>query len=149
MSEHGTRSRYTHGQCRCELCCVANTTYKRRYYAANPEKKQEENSRYRATHPEEESARFKQMREERRAKCLAILGGVCARCGATDETLPNGRPLLEFDHLDPSTKKFEIASRITLGWAKLLRELKKCQLMCVPCHQRKTKRDAKKQKGSS
>lgn len=77
-----------------------------------------------------QSAYSKQRRDGNRAWARELLGGKCAHCGAT------GR--LEFDHIDPSTMCFRIGTYI--GWSreKLLPELMKCQLLCRPCHTKKT-----------
>jgi hypothetical protein len=63
------------------------------------------------------------------------LGGKCVECGCTDS--------LEFDHIDPSTKSFNIAAGYTKPKEVLLEEVAKCQLLCNKCHIEKTKKDAK------
>lgn len=64
----------------------------------------------------------------RRAKALEMLGGKCVKCEATED--------LELDHIDPATK---FTHRIfSYSWAKIEAELKKCQLLCAPCHFEKT-----------
>jgi len=69
----------------------------------------------------------------RREAALHQLGGRCAVCGAKED--------LVFDHVDASTKSFSIARRIAgASEAKLQEELKKCQLLCADCHQKKTSR---------
>lgn len=46
---------------------------------------------------------------------------------------------LNFDHVDASTKSFDIGKRLAgVAEAKLQEEIKKCQLLCNPCHQVKT-----------
>ena len=68
---------------------------------------------------------------ERKAWAVERLGGKCAKCGSTEE--------LEFDHIDPATKSFTVASRLDTGRIELLElELKKCQLLCLDCHNEKT-----------
>lgn len=69
----------------------------------------------------------------RRNKMIDYLGSECSRCGATDN--------LEFDHLKPDTKNFDISLKATHPWSLLLPELKKCQLLCRPCHKAKTRED--------
>jgi 5-methylcytosine-specific restriction endonuclease McrA len=64
-----------------------------------------------------------------------LLGGVCS-CGSTDR--------LEFDHIDPSTKKFTVGRLMSYSEAAVLEELKKCQLLCFKCHRKKT---AEEQRG--
>jgi hypothetical protein len=69
---------------------------------------------------------MKAHKHRRRTKLIELLGGRCIRCGTTDD--------LEFDHIDPSTKRFAICSDLTRAWSELLEELAKCQLLCRPCH---------------
>lgn len=75
----------------------------------------------------------KQKRLDRKALCLARLGGVCVSCGATDK--------LEFDHVDPSTKQFDISAGYSFGLSLLLQEVDKCQLLCRPCHTDKSMKE--------
>lgn len=60
-----------------------------------------------------------------------LLGEKCVKCGSTES--------LEFDHIDPSTKRFKITTT-TKSLVSLLEELKKCQLLCYHCHKDKTGR---------
>jgi len=55
------------------------------------------------------------------------------KCGTTDR--------LEFDHIDRTTKKYVIASRVNNKWDNLKEELDKCQLLCVDCHLQKTAKE--------
>ena len=52
--------------------------------------------------------------------------------------------VLEFDHIDPTTKKHEIANLVRgpCSFKRIKKELKKCQVLCKPCHIQKTKNDA-------
>lgn len=80
---------------------------------------------------------YRAYRERRYAKRIELglktLGEKCVVCEATEK--------LEFDHIDPSTKLFDI----TTGWTRKLdlfmAELAKCQLLCAEHHLEKTKRD--------
>ena len=63
------------------------------------------------------------------------LGGKCVECGCTET--------LEFDHIDPSTKSFNIATGYTKPKEVLLEEVAKCQLLCNKCHIEKSKKDNK------
>lgn len=66
----------------------------------------------------------------RRAWAISYLGGRCGECGSVID--------LEFDHLDPSAKSFEISSALLHGNAKLLPELDKCTLRCKQHHRERT-----------
>jgi hypothetical protein len=73
--------------------------------------------------------------QKRRAAAKEYLGGECKVCGL--------RESLEFDHISPSTKSFDISSAIAkhMSWSKLVLELDKCQLLCSTHHLEKTKLD--------
>lgn len=62
---------------------------------------------------------------ERRAKAIEYLGGQCIDCFSTE--------LLEFDHT--RDKEFNIAHKLNSApRERILRELDKCVLRCMPCH---------------
>jgi hypothetical protein len=63
------------------------------------------------------------------------LGGKCVECGCTET--------LEFDHIDPSTKSFNISAGYHKPKEVLEEELTKCQLLCNKCHIEKSKKDLK------
>ena len=54
----------------------------------------------------------------------------CAHCGSTER--------LEFDHVDPSLKSFDVCRRKSHKRDDYLAELDKCQILCNACHRRKT-----------
>src|SRR3954466_166303 len=58
-----------------------------------------------------------------------LLGGGCAYCEADED--------LEFDHIDPKTKRFAVSEGMP-AMKRWLRELKKCQLLCADCHKEKS-----------
>ena len=55
----------------------------------------------------------------------------CRFCGY------NAHPVaLELNHIDPSTKKYNISKQlISISMPKLLEELEKCEVLCANCHQ--------------
>ena len=58
------------------------------------------------------------------------LGGQCVKCGTTEN--------LEFDHIYPNDKEFNISSHISCKIDKLIDEADKCQLLCEECHNQHT-----------
>jgi len=58
----------------------------------------------------------------------------CVDCGEPDPIV------LEFDHRDPSTKRYAVARMLTdrTSWKRILEEIQKCDVRCSNCHQRKT-----------
>ena len=77
---------------------------------------------------------LKRRYDERWPIAVNLLGGQCVQCGATER--------LQFDHIDPRDKRFEIADRLAqYAWPRLMVELSKCQLLCERCHIAKGKAD--------
>lgn len=66
----------------------------------------------------------------RRREAIEALGGRCAQCDSEEE--------LEFDHRERGFKTGEVAKLLSQGEVRYLKELLKCQLLCRPCHIRKT-----------
>lgn len=87
----------------------------------------------RVRNKEKEAAWRKKRHDKLKAKALAHLGGVCVVCGTTEK--------LQFDHIDPATKCFNIVPGLRYSWDRVLVEINKCQLLCRPHHDDKTARD--------
>jgi len=59
----------------------------------------------------------------------------CVECGETHPAT------LDFDHIDPSIKSFDIGRAVAgshRGWDSIYKEIQKCQVMCANCHRKKT-----------
>lgn len=67
----------------------------------------------------------------RRELLIQQLGGKCAICGSTEN--------LEFDHIDSTSKGFDLSRCLTQNIDTVLDESSKCQLLCRACHIQKTK----------
>lgn len=72
---------------------------------------------------------YKKLRADKvRERAVAYLGGRCAGCGMTSGPF-------HFHHQDPEMKEFVISTALPhLSWERLLPEIDKCELRCVPCH---------------
>jgi len=75
-------------------------------------------------------AENKALVDKRREAGIKKLGGKCRKCGSVED--------LEFDHVNPRTKMFNMASSWTRSEDQIKAELKKCQLLCAECHKTKT-----------
>jgi len=64
-----------------------------------------------------------------RAIVIAAAGGCCVVCGYS--RLPSA---LQFHHVDPSRKEFDVNPSTGKALAKYLEEAKKCVLVCANCH---------------
>ena len=62
-------------------------------------------------------------------KCVSYKGGRCQKCGYN-----RCLNVLGFHHRNPNEKDFSIADKRTWSWAKLKKELDKCDLLCANCH---------------
>ena len=69
--------------------------------------------------------------KRRRRKSVEFLGGQCKNCKVVTN--------LQFDHVEPKDKNFNISSAIAkhMKWELLVKELIKCQLLCKDCHKEK------------
>jgi hypothetical protein len=70
-----------------------------------------------------------------RQNLIEHLGGNCIQCGSIE--------LLQFDHIDPNTKEYEISkyiSRVNIP-EYIWNEIEKCQLLCLRCHKDKSDSD--------
>jgi 5-methylcytosine-specific restriction endonuclease McrA len=71
-------------------------------------------------------ARRKKVRE----MAVENKGGKCEKCGY-DRCID----ALEFHHLDPTQKDFNISSKgYTRSWERVKVELNKCMILCANCH---------------
>ncbi len=73
-------------------------------------------------------------REQNRREVMRYLAGRgCVDCG-------NQNPVvLEFDHRDPELKFMAVGAMMpSKRWARVLKEIEKCDVRCVNCHRRRT-----------
>ncbi len=69
-------------------------------------------------------------RRNKKEKLVAIFGGKCIVCGYKKYV-----GALDFHHTNPSTKEFALSVKgLSYSWESLLREAKKCVLVCKNCH---------------
>ena len=62
-------------------------------------------------------------------QCVQYLGGSCILCGYS-----RCMAALEFHHVNPASKLYEIGKRPSLSLEKQKPELDKCVLLCANCH---------------
>ena len=100
----------------------------REYYRNNIDERRE----YDRNHSERHKSYLKKRYYETLSECIEKLGGECVKCGVKER--------LQFDHIYPKNKSFEITRRLLMGDRKKFEEeLDKCQLLCYDCHREKTR----------
>jgi len=67
-------------------------------------------------------------RQRVKLKAVELLGGKCFTCGYSKCVAS-----LDFHHLDPSKKDFQIGGK-TISWERIKAEIQKCVLLCSNCH---------------
>jgi hypothetical protein len=105
------------------FCRPCRAAYKREHYRANRE-------RY-----IDQAARSKRRLTRERTMCLLdyFANHPCVDCGETDPVV------LEFDHLDPELKEFNIGQALSRkSWENIVAEIEKCEVVCANCHRRRT-----------
>lgn len=66
---------------------------------------------------------------DRKKKAIELMGGKCCECGYN-----KNYAALEFHHLDPIQKEYEWVKLRLRNWDNIIKELKKCILLCKNCH---------------
>jgi len=68
-------------------------------------------------------------RRNLKKRAIEYKGGKCIRCGYV-----RCIRALQFHHLNPAEKDFQISRGTTVSWEKVQVELDKCILVCANCH---------------
>jgi hypothetical protein len=105
------------------FCRPCRSAYGKEHYAAN-----------RQRYIDQAAVVKKRLRLERTKLLVEYFEShPCTDCGEQDPVV------LEFDHL--RDKAFAIGPRIcSAGWAAILAEIEKCEVVCANCHRRRTAR---------
>lgn len=83
---------------------------------------------------EERRERQRQLNLERKRAILAAMRrSACSRCGFEPQTDAE-LSVLDFHHVDPAEKSFEISPSSTRSLDSLIEEARKCQILCANCH---------------
>ena len=67
--------------------------------------------------------------QRRKINLVYVLGGKCCICGYNKCI-----NALDFHHINPEEKEFELAQKHNIATEKALQEAKKCALLCSNCH---------------
>ena len=66
---------------------------------------------------------------KRKLEMIEYMGGKCSNCGYNKNLAA-----LEFHHVNPLNKSFEISYHSAKNWLKIKDELDKCILLCSNCY---------------
>lgn len=92
-------------------------------------------SKYQESYRERAKIRRAKFRRQFQINLLTYLADKeCVLCGENDVRV------LEFDHLDPANKAYDISrvSRLGYSWERTLLEINKCRILCANCHKKHT-----------
>lgn len=107
-------------------CIECNRAYQREHYRAN-----------KAAYKAKAKVWSRERREDLQQKVWAYLEEhPCVDCGESDPVV------LDFDHVVREEKEDSISRMVSnsCGWAKIQKEIAKCEIRCRNCHQRRTAR---------
>ncbi len=91
--------------------------YDKKYREGNREKIAEYARKYREENREYTNKCKRGYNKKKKAICVEYLGGKCVKCGSTER--------LEFDHIDRTTKKYNITRKVDKTFDNLKEELNK------------------------
>lgn len=115
---------------------VTAKDYMKKYYKTHPE--YQKTTKKRATkwsknHEKRRKEIVKKhqdaVRKRFRDKLFPFKNKPCARCG---RLFPD--TVMQFHHLNPKLKKFSITRGWSMKWTEVLKEIKKCIVVCANCH---------------
>ena len=67
--------------------------------------------------------------KDRKRKVVELFGGKCSKCGYNKNLAA-----LQFHHLDPTQKEYSFSQLKLYKWEIVIKELKKCIMLCSNCH---------------
>ena len=107
---------------RCKVCCEGSRRSKEHY------------KKYKDEYKVRNKARKVRLLNENTAHLLEYLKDHhCVDCGESNPIV------MEFDHLDPTEKKFGISNMMRdYIWVQILKEVDKCEVVCANCHRIRT-----------
>jgi transcriptional regulator with XRE-family HTH domain len=73
--------------------------------------------------------RVKTFRRKTKQRAVEYKGGECSICSYNKSI-----NALDFHHLDPKEKDFNLSANMSMSWDKIVKELDKCILVCSNCH---------------
>jgi hypothetical protein len=104
----------------------------------------EASRRRREQNPEAVRAAKHRLLAKTRAAVHAAKSRPCADCGTQYPYY-----VMEFDHLDASSKEFNVSAGVTsVSYERLLAEIAKCEVVCANCHAERTHQRKQTRKGA-
>lgn len=101
----------------------------REYYQKNKERRKEYMAQYHTENKDKNRPKRREYLKQRRTllkeEAKQKLGGKCVICGTKEN--------LEFDHIDPATKKYTV-SNVSCSLEEWWNEVEKCRLLCKEHH---------------
>lgn len=74
--------------------------------------------------------RVKEWRKNTKIKLAEGFGSKCSCCGLVDDPI-----IYDFHHIDVEGKEFQLSCTV-MSWENLIKEAKKCVMLCSHCHRK-------------
>lgn len=103
-------------------CCECKRVYDRTYWSKTKDRRNSQKKKNTTA-----------IRERNTLFLLNYLNAhPCVVCGEADPLV------LEFDHIDPTTKTANVSELLGTSIARIVSEIHKCRVLCANCHRRET-----------
>lgn len=104
------------------ICKNCSSLYKKEHYKKNKQK-----------YVKKSKLRNHLIRNENSIKiCEYLSDKFCVDCGE------NNILVLEFDHIEPKDKSFNVTTALYNSWGTIKKEINKCEIRCCNCHRIRT-----------
>jgi|SRR5579864_247237 len=110
---------------------MASKEYMRNWYLKNRERNLEKAKIYRQSYPGAQRMREKRLRGQ--TFINEAKNKPCMDCGVRYASW-----IMQFDHRDPTQKRFTISSSTSRSFVDLQIEMDKCDVVCANCHAERT-----------
>jgi hypothetical protein len=112
----------------CSVCSLSFSPTTKNMYACPPCRSERTKSWRNKNRDKVREYEAKRWKQKRGIAYSYLKENPCSICGESRI------PCLQFDHIDPSTKSFNVSTPYGKTKDEVLEEIKKCRVLCANCH---------------
>jgi len=103
--------------------------YARKYRAKNKDKISEYQKNWRKNNKQQNYNNHNKLKKSKKTRVVELMGNKCKDC-------KKSYPLecYDFHHVNPKDKDNTVSWLLHCSWARIIKEVKKCVLLCANCH---------------